>query len=672
MNKLLVIQRTLPGAPNDGQFISYDFDILNDHLSSIEVTVLDAPSTSYESFDDYVSISKAGLLKSILSVEFDVIAIPATYGPSPLSYDGFQLAMHIRLSIELQKKRYVPIILMGFEELGQLAQLGCSYLSFLSTPQVYYTEESFDGLLSFVKNEWQFLKPIDNQNLVTSLAQYPITPPPHLESNHSLANEWGALELDQLTANVLSGQPEWIENSLYIKYLKVKLGYASGESDTLKLSEVLNEGKPFNPNQKPKILYIDDEYNKGWEQTLKAIFEEAKIEFDCVKELKKGQSRQEVLKLIKDKLKSDDWNLILLDIRLTEQDYQEENSINFSGLEALKIIKQHNPILPVIMFTASTKAKTLDSFTDHGADGFYIKYSPDINRTPATVRNDVTALFALVKICLQKYAVLFPFWKGIRDIENVNLIQEKRVGTPEETCFHKRILERLCMFIGLLKKTYEETAFDRDNFYYEESETAFLTLWSCLNEISECYFEKTSKFHPFNSTNNSCIYLNNDNTRIEVLEWHLEVGGRSQYFIKYLSKPKLNNSGNYSEYQGKYIFQETSEIYLRKNSPFYVFDQPPVFKEQRILYANALQMQIAFIIYKKFIFLRWSIKEHNLQKLHELNKLRNHLYLTHGDNDTNADYTKTLRDTNVKVTMDDIKNLFGLVYFLLKGIMPNI
>jgi hypothetical protein len=47
------------------------------------------------------------------------------------------------------------------------------------------------------------------------------------------------------------------------------------------------------------------------------------------------------------------------------------------------------------------------------------------------------------------------------------------------------------MFLGLLKKAFEQTEFDKNTFFYSKWELSFLTLWSTLNEIQEAYYEKT-------------------------------------------------------------------------------------------------------------------------------------------------------------------------------------
>ncbi|RAJ90025.1 hypothetical protein LX87_05551 [Larkinella arboricola] len=331
------------------------------------------------------------------------------------------------------------------------------------------------------------------------------------------------------------------------------------------------------------------------------------------------------------------------------------------------------------MFTASTKAKTLNSFAENGADGFYIKHSPDTSRTPEIVRNDVISLFALVKNCLQKYALLSPFWKGIQEIEKANLIQEKRVGTPQETSFRKRIHERLCMFIGLLKKAYEQKAFDKDTFLYDEYETAFLTLWSCLNEISECYFTKTQPILPHLTDKNGNLMMDDKNQPITLNPNKKPLTYRNTKIDKHYKWDLDGNLFLEHKYWPKYD-GTTLKTDPKKNWYFTDFERVSSFgldngnyidstiRKVDLDYQKEIRMQIAFILIKKFN--TGNNESDPIVKLFEdSRKLRNHLYLVHGD-DTNTDYTKSLRQSGVKVTNSNLQDLFKLIYFLLKGSTP--
>ena len=77
-------------------------------------------------------------------------------------------------------------------------------------------------------------------------------------------------------------------------------------------------------------------------------------------------------------IESNNYDLIFLDLRMNG--IQEENVIStdeFSGMKILKSIKKKNRGVQVIMFTASNKAWNMKALIDAGADGYYIKESPE-------------------------------------------------------------------------------------------------------------------------------------------------------------------------------------------------------------------------------------------------------------------------------------------------------
>src|SRR5699024_5909359 len=71
------------------------------------------------------------------------------------------------------------------------------------------------------------------------------------------------------------------------------------------------------------------------------------------------------------------YELIFLDIRLTEKDHLESNFENFTGFKILKKIKKDflsaNFSTPIILLTASNKIWNIEAFKQYGVDEFYIK-----------------------------------------------------------------------------------------------------------------------------------------------------------------------------------------------------------------------------------------------------------------------------------------------------------
>ncbi len=164
------------------------------------------------------------------------------------------------------------------------------------------------------------------------------------------------------------------------------------------------------------------------------------------------------------------------------------------------------------------------------------------------------------------------------------------------------------MFYGLLKKGHEQRAYDKTTFFYSDYELAFMTLWSTLNEIQAYRYDKTSP--PTH------------------IEW------------------KLISDGSY------YI------------------DYPNVTTQRK---ANRLKMEIASQI--KFIIKQMApaskVRLQLQADLSRLNKTRNKLYLTHGDEGNNANFfsltEQAKRSTTPITPQGDILDLFNIVSYLLSG-----
>ncbi len=511
-------------------------------------------------------------------------------------------------------------------------------------------------------------------NCRKSLEIFPIKPEPHLESSHSLANEWGAFELDRFTVNCLGStrSESGLDSKLYIKWLEAKFSLTTtikSDDDCLPIE--------FDATNK-RILFIDDEWSKRWNSVLKQIFKKAGCkddDFVCCEELTKGLSDYKTLELVKAKIKSrDHWDLILLDLRLTDDDHNKED--NFVGEQILEFIKgkgteekpgYNNPTLPVIMFTASTKARIIDKLYEQGADGHFIKHSPSDSRTPEKVKESVKAFLDTVKNCFEKGAWLQPYWKRIEEIKKNNLIKgNERTVNGQSTKFEERMIERLTMFVGLLKKAYEQTDFDRNTFFYDQNETAFLTLWSCLNEISEFFFAKEE------DSGELVWSINNQGIGLVFLH---QVGYDS--FCKFdIPTPALS---------------------VRDRVPADI--TKVVDRKLKVDYHNSLQIQIAFLIYKSLAHRNafdniyfggkgkmydassplgrnqsqqeWQKnKSEILTILSKSNSKRNKLNLTHAS-DSEIEYTETVRNSTVKVSPEETENLFKVILFLTTGNFPS-
>lgn len=202
------------------------------------------------------------------------------------------------------------------------------------------------------------------------------------KDNHTIANEWAIHRWSQTIGvedeAILKNYNE-INSSLYFKYLQaVHPILDSGKIDKQHLRIEGLENK--------KILYIDDEAEKGWYEIFKHIFYDINgADFSYLCEELAGKSQAEIIETSLSKTIGSDANkekgkadadIVILDFRLHEKDLQSDIN-EITGLKILKKIKEHNPGIQVIVFSATNKVWNLEAIQKAGADGFIIKESPN-------------------------------------------------------------------------------------------------------------------------------------------------------------------------------------------------------------------------------------------------------------------------------------------------------
>jgi hypothetical protein len=282
------------------------------------------------------------------------------------------------------------------------------------------------------------------------------------------------------------------------------------------------------------------------------------------------------------------------------------------------------------MVTASNKAWNMQQLLDVGADGYFIKEDPESNPSEEVSKSSYEAFKELIKKCQDKYNQLKPFWKYIKEIEERGTLIEEKSDSNGTTKVNERIKERLKMFFGLLKRTFEDSEYNKQ-FHYSDIKLAFMTLWSCLNDIQYIYYEK----QPDNS-----------------------------FKIKANLIHRLSIPNNPNDYHFLTFLDSNNKLKTRikedKENETFVFNMNNSENGNRI--KNFIGQLIAFLI---FAFENDITKrDEYLKILYALKNKRNHLYLTHGDENSN-DFFHKLEQENQEITLNECKKLFEIVYFLL-------
>lgn len=289
---------------------------------------------------------------------------------------------------------------------------------------------------------------------------------------HSLANQWGASVLDKLLNLGKSSENPVLctaSKSLYFKYVYAQTidvaDFLSGKQQTQ--YNLLN--RPAINAKGKRILLIDDEADKGWEYVLKKLIITNEGDFSVINH--KAKDFNDFSKEEREDIENGGYDLIFLDLRMNGS--EEENVYKpeeFSGMKILKQIKKIQKGVQVIMFTASNKAWNLKALLDEGADGYYIKESPEYKFSLGFSLANYDVLRKNINDCLKR--------SYLRDIDNQIKITKKDFNKTHgnTTNFKNSIIRQMELSFELL--------------YDGRFEYAFITLYQIIELVNNHYLER--------------------------------------------------------------------------------------------------------------------------------------------------------------------------------------
>jgi CheY-like chemotaxis protein len=177
------------------------------------------------------------------------------------------------------------------------------------------------------------------------------------------------------------------------------------------LLEVKTEDTALRPWPRPtdpfRILLIDDEAHLGWDEILAAlftpgcasphleppfrVFRDGGTELWVMKE-ELCRNTDEVWRALQGSLQRYedygylDWDLIFLDLRLQPDEFRKRDIEEISGFQLFRRIRDLDPTVPVLVFTASERASFIRRLEHLGIVGYYVKAvseEPDVSRQKA-------------------------------------------------------------------------------------------------------------------------------------------------------------------------------------------------------------------------------------------------------------------------------------------------
>ena len=114
--------------------------------------------------------------------------------------------------------------------------------------------------------------------------------------------------------------------------------------------------------------------------------------------------------------------MVILDFRLNTSDFESNDSEEITSIKLIRKIKDLNPGIQVIIFSATSKVWNLQAMQDAGADAFIFKENGEnIYKTLTNFVRQITA-------SLKKSSWLMPIWRKTRcSIEHLEIQRKKHL-----------------------------------------------------------------------------------------------------------------------------------------------------------------------------------------------------------------------------------------------------
>lgn len=293
-------------------------------------------------------------------------------------YEGVEVLKHLRLTDGLEPVRTCHVILVSWDSPGEIIKRNPgNAIIFSSGVTFVHTTEIIELLADRVRVQalsQSVATLVDSCFLASVRADYE-----QPDSAHEISNWWGAWRLIQTIEADDATMPTVVRENMSLLATKqaLFLAHASdkpGKVDQKKIKRLQSLVR----ESAPTICYVDDEADKGWAQAFKTLLYGAK---DCSGFRVENPIDVEPTKTpIKDKLPQLAEvilgfapNLLILDLRLAGKDEASKAPNEATGALLLEEIRKKDKGLPILLMTASNKARTLQDIFKLGADAYWMK-----------------------------------------------------------------------------------------------------------------------------------------------------------------------------------------------------------------------------------------------------------------------------------------------------------
>jgi len=257
------------------------------------------------------------------------IFIPLCFGKTLSDFLGLRFATHVRCTST--NNQNVNIFIYSFAGIKDLFSNEC--FNILKTEGVLLIDYDVDTILKCCNEEKIHLS---KDNIINEIKKLNLQIPYNYEDNHSIANEWAIYRWSEaINANddSIDKIKDIQKSNLYFKYLKTI-------NPISHLDKLTSAQLKINHQDNPKILYIDDEAEKGWYEIFCAILDdENKLYFRHLDNEFNEKSKEEIIDISFKKIIDEDIDLVILDFRLHKKDFENRSIEEITGYQILKKIK---------------------------------------------------------------------------------------------------------------------------------------------------------------------------------------------------------------------------------------------------------------------------------------------------------------------------------------------
>jgi len=294
-----------------------------------------------------------------------------------------------------------------------------------------------------------------------------------------------------------------------------------------------------------RYLLIDDLAHSGWH----SIIEKAIIKAEG--ELETATNYNEAIEKIQSK-----FDIIFLDVRLTEEDHNLKNIHDYSGYKILRNIrKEFNSInfsTPIILITASNKIWNINLFLEHGVDAYYIKEHPEHYAGNESSRENLlnfqSKFIQLIETSRKKNEI----WKLCSQIiEDLNGHIYFKNKNDKNHNVKLRIIDKLRLGYSILFQP--SSVFAKEMLLANNETLSFIVFFSILEEISKSFTKIPDTWNQ--------KYEREGNWKFRNDEYFIEVDDKSESFKFNYYRSKKNQKFHIDNLKDFKVIGLSDQIY---------------------------------------------------------------------------------------------------------------